>query len=443
MTLKLRVTGVESQQIGAVAEHVFTEAGGSIGRAQGCTWCLPDPSRVISGTHAEIRYANGEYYLTDTSSNGTLINAVQMTKGDERPLRNGDVIRIGKFDILVESQAAAGDSVLPAATPAAPPPVPGAEGANQGATLDPLELLGGSQTPSSVELPPEGFDFASDKPQFDHSSPESMGFEPPAAIPDPSPAAPSGKGAQEIPERWDETGFTPSPESSPAPEPPITPRTPASDVSATGTIAQPAVPASPPTGDQQQSIEDLLRAAGVPPESVSAETYAVLGQIFAVVVQGLVDVLRARAHIKDEFRVTATRLKPVENNPLKFSINAQDAMHNLFGKNNPGYQSPVDAFKDSFEDIKAHQMAMISGMRAAYQKLLEYFDPEGLEAEFDKGLKRGMLGGVLNKTKYWDLYEDLYKHLEKDPDESFHRLFGHEFGRAYEEQMERLSKVRK
>jgi type VI secretion system FHA domain protein len=251
-----------------------------------------------------------------------------------------------------------------------------------------------------------------------------------------------------IPEDWDETGYKSSPVPPPA-SPPSTPQprstaAPATgagfDASQTGTVAQPLMS---PSVDDQRGLQDILRAAGVPPESVSPETYAVLGQIFAVVVQGLVDVLKARAHIKDEFRVSATRLKPQENNPLKFSINAQDAMHNLFGRTTPGYQTPVDAFRDSFEDIKAHQMAMIAGMRAAYQKLLEYFDPEGLEAEFDKGLKRGVLGGVLNKTKYWDLYEDLYEHLKKDPDESFHRLFGYEFGRAYEEQMERLSKVRK
>ena len=168
-----------------------------------------------------------------------------------------------------------------------------------------------------------------------------------------------------------------------------------------------------------------------------------LGQILQVVVQGTVDLLRARAQIKDQFRVPATMLKPVENNPLKFSINAQDALHNLFGKSNPGFRSPVDAFDESYEDIKAHQIAMIAGMRSAYQAMLEYFNPDDLQADFDRALKRGVLGGVLNKTKYWDLYEDLYKSLSRDPDSSFHKLFGNEFGRAYEEQMQRLSTVRK
>ena len=168
-----------------------------------------------------------------------------------------------------------------------------------------------------------------------------------------------------------------------------------------------------------------------------------LGKILNVVVQGTVDVLRARAQIKDQFRVPATMLKAVENNPLKFSINAQDALQNLFTKNNPGYQTPVDAFVESFEDIKAHQLAMIAGMRAAYESMHEYFNPEDLSAEFDRALKRGVLGGVLNKAKYWDLYEDMYKKTANDADASLHKLFGDEFARAYEDQMQRLLTVRR
>jgi type VI secretion system protein ImpI len=84
-------------------------------------------------------------------------------------------------------------------------------------------------------------------------------------------------------------------------------------------------------------------------------------------------------------------------------------------------------------------MAMIAGMRAAYESMLEYFDPDDLEKEFDRGLRRGLLGGVLNKSKYWDLYEELYKSISRDPDSSFHKLFGDEFARAYDEQIQRLA----
>ena len=432
MALKLRVAGYNGQQMGAAAEHVFDESGGSIGRAPNNAWALPDPDRVVSGTHAVIRSDQGEYYLRDSSTNGTTLNSFAMGKGDERPLRNGDRLKIGNYDVSVEIIGQPLEPQVNARPPAqSANRLPPSAVIDPGATLDPLDLLGVSSTHKSPALPPEGFDFLGQDAQSDHSSPEAMGFEPPTPIPDPSPMQPAGQNPMSIPEKWDETGLR-SAESRPVPSesPEVTPVQPA-------TGSQPTINASLPR-DDHSSIAAILSAAGVPANTVSSETYATLGQIIHVVVQGTVDVLRARTEIKDQFRVPLTTLKPVENNPLKFSINAQDALHNLFGKHNAGFQSPVDAFTESFEDIKAHQMAMIAGMRAAYKSMLEYFDPDDLEKEFDRGLHRGVLRGVLNKSKYWDSYEELYKSISRDPDSSFHKLFGDEFARAYDEQMQRL-----
>jgi len=441
MPLRLRVTGYDAQQMGAVAEHVFGESGGTIGRARSNDWCLPDP--VVSGEHAVIRCDSGEYYLRDTSTNGTVVNSITMSRGDERPLHNGDVVKIGKFDISVEID----DQPVPANQPHAGSRVDVSNGHAE--TLDPLELLDKAGPTAKVELPPEGFDFSAQDAQSDHTPAESQGFQVPQSAPDPDPFQPSGNEPFEIPDDWDQTGFDadpkePSPAPPPASPPPApAPRQPQPEEQPRSEAPAPRPSAPPRDAAGGNEIDAMLKAAGVPPHMVSPETYAMLGDVIQVVVQGLVDVLRARSHIKDEFRVASTRLKPVENNPLKFSINAQDALHNLFGKSNPGFQSPVHAFQDSFEDIKAHQMAMIAGMRAAYQHMLDYFDPEELEAEFDRRLKRGVLGGVLNKTRYWDMYEDLYQNLVKDQDSSFHRLFGDKFGHAYEDQMDRLSKTRR
>lgn len=434
----------------AAPEHEFSEAGGAIGRAPANDWCLADGSRVISNTHAYIRFNNGEYYFCDNSTNGSLLNNVQLMKGDERPLRNGDFLKIGTFDIAVEYRADMQPN--PAArAPALNPPSP-SQAVDVGAgtrpveTLDPLELLGAGSGAASVDLPPSDFDFANQDAQPDHSAPDSMGYKPPNVIKDPNPMPVPASSDQAIPENWDQTGFGPSPTAEPkVPEPAPRP------TPSTATVSQPIPPIqsqSPPrqsgaSPDNHNSLAELLEAAGIPAESATSETYAMLGKILHVVVQGTVDVLQARAHIKDEFRVPATMLKPVENNPLKFSINAQDALQNLFTKNNPGYQTPVDAFVESFEDIKAHQLAMIAGMRAAYESMFDYFNPDDLVAEFDRSLKRGVLGGVLNKTKYWQLYEDLYKKTAGDSDASFHKLFGDEFARAYEDQMQRLLTVRK
>ena len=80
--------------------------------------------------------------------------------------------------------------------------------------------------------------------------------------------------------------------------------------------------------------------------------------------------------------------------------------------------------------------------RAAFEGLLERFDPRNLQKEFDRDLRRSALLQSFNKGKYWDLLTGLYEEINKDIDANFSRLFGDEFARAYEEQMERLGRGR-
>ena len=73
-----------------------------------------------------------------------------------------------------------------------------------------------------------------------------------------------------------------------------------------------------------------------------------------------------------------THFRPADNNPLKFSANVDDALHNLLVKRNAAYLGPVDAFEDAFDDLRNHQLAMLAGMRVAFDSLLAEFDPDRL-----------------------------------------------------------------
>jgi type VI secretion system FHA domain protein len=147
------------------------------------------------------------------------------------------------------------------------------------------------------------------------------------------------------------------------------------------------------------------------------------------------EVMRSRRDIKDEFRMAATRFKLAENNPLKFSANVDDALHNLLVKRNPAYLPPVEAFEDAFGDLRNHQIAMLAGMRAAFESMLAEFDADRLQQEFDHQLSKSL---VPARLRYWDLYRERRQELVKDPEASFRRLFGEEFARAYEEQLQQL-----
>jgi len=189
-------------------------------------------------------------------------------------------------------------------------------------------------------------------------------------------------------------------------------------------------------------VTTLLRSAGVDPASVPPETAASLGLILRTVVQGVVEVLQARTEVKNQFRMALTRIKTAENNPLKFSVNAEDALNSLLGRRSPAYLAPVEAFEDAFDDIRFHQMAMLAGMRAGFENALQRFDPQRLQEVFDKRVKRGMLQ-MGAKSRYWELYAEEFRELTGDADDAFKRLFGEVFAEAYEQQLEELKRSRK
>ena len=182
----------------------------------------------------------------------------------------------------------------------------------------------------------------------------------------------------------------------------------------------------------------MLAAAGVDAARVTPELAQQFGQILRVVVAGLMDVLRARERIKDEFRMRMTTFKTTDNNPLKFSANVEDALHNLLVKRNAAYLGPVEAFQDAFQDVRNHQMAMLAGMRVAYQAMLAEFEPGHLQEKFDRQVKGGSFLSGPAKSKYWELYVNKFHDMVKDADSSFRHLFGDEFAKAYEEQLARL-----
>jgi type VI secretion system FHA domain protein len=167
-----------------------------------------------------------------------------------------------------------------------------------------------------------------------------------------------------------------------------------------------------------------------------------LGEILRVVVAGLMDVLQSRQKIKEEFGMQQTIFRPSENNPLKFSANVEDALHNLLVKRNPAYLGTVDAFVDAFDDLRDHQLAVLAGMRVAFEAMLAEFDPDQLQQQFDKQMGGG-LALTPAKMRYWDLFRARRAEMVRDPEEAFERLFGEEFRRAYEEQFRQLKAQRR
>ena len=102
-----------------------------------------------------------------------------------------------------------------------------------------------------------------------------------------------------------------------------------------------------------------------------------------------------------------------------------------------GYLDATDAAHQALKDIKAHEVAMVTGMEAALRGILKRLDPKVLEERISVG---GGFSSVLKsrKARYWEIYEDMYAEISDQAENDFNELFAKEFARAYQEQLDKL-----
>ncbi len=154
-----------------------------------------------------------------------------------------------------------------------------------------------------------------------------------------------------------------------------------------------------------------------------------LGAVFRELVDGLWTVLRGRAELKAEIHIAMTMVRPTSNNPLKFSPTLEDAVKHLLKRDHPSFLEPVDAVRESFDDIMNHQLALHAGIQASLVDALDRFDPQRF---FEKNKDSSILH---LKGKFWKAYCEAYPELKEKVLEG---IFGKAFVRAYQDQLDKL-----
>lgn len=324
----------------------------------------------------------------------------------------------------------------------------------------PFETSPGTPAPGRRSTIPDDWDdFGPGEPEDDLPAPE----EPKAARPragrdaraGPPPPPPAPPGAEHGPDR-PPARPTPSRRARPEPAAPpvpsagagepfhpstIAPRAPAPGGGRARVRAARAEGAEPaggsPSGDP---VRSFLAACGLEESGLSDEAAEKLlyraGGMMREMVQGLIDVLKVRASIRDEFRVSErTMIRPTENNPFKFSVDVDDAMQALLVQPRHGYLSPERATREAFNDLKAHQLAVMTGMQVALTALLHRFNPDALERRLEQQSVWDSILPSARKARYWELFRELYEEIAREAEDDFHGLFGKEFTKAYEKQL--------
>jgi len=395
-----------------------------IGRDQHLDWCLPDPSRAISGRHCEIRFNDNAYWLRDISTNGTFVNGGAYRVQSPYRLQHGDRLEIGQYIIAVAIDEAERGAPGPAERSAMPPP-PG----------ESLWESNGDEAPPIARrdlIPPQKYqpvhapfiDWAADIPTPAEpaqvyapqpaapppsSRPDDLAWAPyqapPAAEPEPiapipTPRRPASQGGNGDP--WNEAQAAPPGRPSfdaPHEPAPLRPAPPPPPMSA---------PIGGPAISPAEFIARFARGAGLPVEELSwqdpgafAEQTGALMRLIAIELKAL---LAARAESKRIARSSnQTMIQAQDNNPLKFSPTIEDALKLIFGRPTSGYLSAQKAFEESFKDLKIHQIKTYSAMQHALRMLVEDLDPQAVAEGLDAG--RGIEGLLSSrKGKLWDAY---------------------------------------
>lgn len=324
------------------------------------------------------------------------------------------------------------------------------------ASLD--RILGsGAATPIGRPLADLASHHAGGSSSIDHVQPVNMAFTPPQIRSEPRPAStPPPAAPARAPSADPFDGFDPfasligpahsqpaappppiiDPQPEFVPEPPPPPPPPR-------VVAAPEPPPATSAMPASASIAAFLEGAGLPHIKVSdAEAEAFLresGAIVRAAVEGLIGLLLARSELKKEIRAEdRTMVASRDNNPLKLMSDASEALSFLFDSRSRlsgAFLPPVQAVQDACDDLRVHEIALMAGMRAAFQGALRRFDPKLIEREVDKQSSSFTLN---KKVKLWEAFVAHHEKVSRDAEDDLLKVFGKELLGTYMAQVKRL-----
>ena len=373
-----------------LCQKTFKQAGGVIGRGEDCDWIIPDRKRHLSNHHALISYREGRFFLTDTSSNGIQSSAsgARLHKGDTVRIEHGSVYVLGDFEIHARIVRAPTTYEVEVGRPqAAGSIIPD----DAFFDLDPLNAL--------------------DQQERVYSEIDEL-ISPRAAPEDTRQRADYARIDMEslmVPELI---------------HAPVEPE-----------------PAPAPKAVERQSDgfwEKFSGALGVDVKGLDHDAEEALAlnaaRLLKQSVGGLQQSLRTRSELKNELRLAQTTVQGSQNNPLKFAVDAGEALGILLQPNKSGQLPPEQAISRAFRDLQAHQVALLTASRAAVRGTLEHFSPQHLTLRFERDNKPLLA----TSGSRWRAYGRYHQALRQDDDWS-ERLLARDFAQAYEEQIRLIS----
>jgi FHA domain-containing protein len=196
-----------------------------------------------------------------------------------------------------------------------------------------------------------------------------------------------------------------------------------------------------PAAPQEDALHALYDGLGLAlPRDPGSAQPRLIGALLRLAIDGTLHLLAARSIAKRELGASPTLLQTRENNPLKFSPDVDAALGHLLGHTHSGFMAPQAAVRAAFEDLQAHEVAVLAGMRAALSAVLARFDPAALEQRLAPAAMWDNLMPAARKARLWEGYGAEYARLMREIDDDFDAVFGRAFLKAYQAQLAELSR---
>jgi type VI secretion system protein len=442
MTLRLRVVSDQRRSLGDRSSIVFTVDGGTIGRSADNDWVLPDPLRYVSAHHARVQFRNGRYFLQDVSTNGIFVNdepeALARRGTDGYPLRNGDVIRIGDYQVVAALDtdieqppvAITGETTGAAAVPTSIHALHTLGRAGQtdiGAMLNLDDLLVPESPTGESLLPVNAYG------QAVMQAPVRAMASAPRPIPNTDPDEDSL--ARRV-ERLAKAARREIQQTRPN--------------GANGAHAINGANGAHATNgangaqlfDVSAGLQVFCRGAGIDAERLPADAQTRLlhlaGQLFREALVGFKDLDRSRSDSRNRFRIELPPQDPDDPRPSLSRTTMEELLLDLLLSHETRRLDAVQWLRESVTEAKTHELATQQATRAAFVEFLDRLDPAELEARFERAARRGKAKSA-DKAQYWELFITFYRNLIEMPADHLPHTFVEAFAAAYREYVKKAA----
>lgn len=423
MTLRLRVVSDQRRSLGDRSSAVFTVAGGTIGRSADNDWVLPDPVRYVSAHHARVQFRDGRYYLQDVSTNGVFVNDEPEPLSRRSPegyaLRNGDMLRVGEYQIAVALDADV-EQRSPQDTGAGAVPT----------SIHALHTLGrAAQTDIGAMLNLDDL-LVPDSPTGEELLPVNAYGQ--AVVQTPMRALAAAP--RNVP-------HTDPDEDSLARRVERLARAARRDIS-NGVNNVPNSSNGAQLFDVTTGLQVFCRGAGIDADKLPADAQTrflhLAGQLFREALVGFKDLDRSRNESRNRFRIELPPPEPDDPRPSLSRSTVEDLLLALFTRHESRSLDAVQWLREMVAEAKTHEAAAAQATRAAFIEFLDRLDPAELEARFERAARRGKARPA-DKEQYWEMFTAFYRNLIEMPADHLPHTFVEAFAAAYREYLKKAA----